>query len=145
MVITIRNRVPSSITLAIRDGGNDISMIQEAHVGVGISGKEGPRAARVTDYSMAQFKFLQRLLFVHGHWNYVRTARYIFFTFWKEMISYSIQALYQKWNGYTGTSLYESDSLVVWNTPIDFLTCHASGHLRAGSIGCNTSRCTRTL
>ena len=57
MVITIRNRVPSSITLAIRDGGNDISMIQEAHVGVGISGKEGLQAARVTDYSIAQFKF----------------------------------------------------------------------------------------
>lgn len=116
MVKKIRHKVPKSITLAIGDGGNDIAMIQEAHVGVGISGKEGLQAARVADYSIAQFRFLQRLLLVHGHWNYVRTAKYILLTFWKEMLFYSIQIMYQRWNGYTGTSLYESDSLTVWNT-----------------------------
>lgn len=116
MVKKIRHKVPGSITLAIGDGGNDVAMIQEAHVGVGISGKEGLQAARVADYSIAQFRFLQRLLFVHGHWNYIRTAKYILLTFWKEMLFYSVQAMYQRWNGYTGTSLYESDSLVVWNT-----------------------------
>jgi phospholipid-translocating ATPase len=116
MVKSIRGKVHNSMTLAIGDGGNDIAMIQEAHVGVGISGKEGLQAARVADYSIAQFRFLQRLLFVHGHWNYVRTAKYILFTFWKEMMFYSVQVLYQRWNGYTGTSLYESDSLAVWNT-----------------------------
>ncbi|KAG0647426.1 phospholipid-transporting ATPase [Hyphodiscus hymeniophilus] len=116
MVKAIRQKIPESMTLAIGDGGNDIAMIQEAHVGVGISGKEGLQAARVADYSIAQFRFLQRLLFVHGHWNYVRTAKYILFTFWKEMMFYSIQVLYQRWNGYTGTSLFESDSLAVWNT-----------------------------
>jgi len=104
------------MTLAIGDGGNDIAMIQEAHVGVGISGKEGLQAARVADYSIAQFRFLQRLLFVHGHWNYIRTAQYVLLTFWKELLFYSIQIIYSKWNGYTGTSLYESDSLTVWNT-----------------------------
>jgi phospholipid-translocating ATPase len=91
-------------------------MIQEAHVGVGISGKEGLQAARIADYSIAQFRFLQRLLFVHGHWNYDRTAKYILSTFWKEMMFYSVQVLYQRWNGYTGTSLYENDSLTVYNT-----------------------------
>jgi len=116
LVRAIRENVRGSITLAIGDGGNDVAMIQEAHVGVGISGKEGLQAARVADYSIAQFRFLQRLLFVHGHWNYVRTAKYILLTFWKEMVFYSVQAMYQRWNGYTGTSLYESDSLVVWNT-----------------------------
>jgi phospholipid-translocating ATPase len=116
MVKKIRHKVPKSITLAIGDGGNDIAMIQEAHVGVGISGKEGLQAARVADYSIAQFRFLQRLLLVHGHWNYVRTAKYILLTFWKEMLFYSMQIMYQRWNGYTGTSLYESDSLTVWNT-----------------------------
>lgn len=116
MVKQIRQKVRGSITLAIGDGGNDIAMIQEAHVGVGISGKEGLQAARVADYSIAQFRFLQRLLLVHGHWNYVRTTKYILFTFWKEMLFYSIQVLYQRWNGYTGTSLFESDSLTVWNT-----------------------------
>ncbi|TVY39580.1 putative phospholipid-transporting ATPase, partial [Lachnellula subtilissima] len=116
MVKNIRHKVPGSITLAIGDGGNDIAMIQEADVGVGISGKEGLQAARVADYSIAQFRFLQRLLLVHGHWNYNRIAQYALATFWKEMLFYCIQLLYQKWNGYTGTSLYENWSLTVWNT-----------------------------
>jgi len=115
-VKNIRRRVRGSITLAIGDGGNDIAMIQEAHVGVGISGKEGLQAARVADYSIAQFRFLQRLLLVHGHWNYARTAKYILITFWKEMVFYCVQVMYQRWNGYTGTSLYENNSLIVWNT-----------------------------
>lgn len=116
MVKAIRNKVSNSVTLAIGDGGNDISMIQEAHVGVGISGKEGLQAARVADFSIAQFRFLQRLLLVHGHWNYIRTAKNILWTFWKEMIFYSIQIMFCRWAGYTGTSLYESDSLTVGNT-----------------------------
>lgn len=116
LVKKIRTKVNKSITLAIGDGANDIAMIQEAHVGIGISGKEGLQAARISDYSIAQFRFLQRLLFVHGHWNYVRTGKYILGTFWKEFLFYMIQAIYQKWNGYTGTSLFESASLTVFNT-----------------------------
>jgi phospholipid-translocating ATPase len=116
LVKRIRTLSPKSITLAIGDGGNDIAMIQEAHVGIGISGKEGLQAARVADYSIAQFRFLERLLLVHGHWLYLRTAKFILLTFWKEMLFYIVQALYQKWNGYTGTSFFESWSLAVWNT-----------------------------
>lgn len=126
LVKKIRTKVNKSLTLAIGDGANDIAMIQEAHVGIGISGKEGLQAARISDYSIAQFRFLQRLLLVHGRWNYVRTGKYILATFWKELMFYLIQALYQKWNGYTGTSLFESTSLTVFNTlftslPVIFL------------------------
>ncbi|CAK7224184.1 drs2 neo1 protein [Sporothrix bragantina] len=116
LVKCIRQRVPSSMTLAIGDGANDIAMIQASHVGIGISGREGLQAARISDYSIAQFRFLQRLLFVHGRWNYSRTGKYILGTFWKEMVFYLVQALYQQFNGYTGTSLYESTSLTVFNT-----------------------------
>lgn len=116
LVKKIRRIVSRSLTLAIGDGANDVAMIKEAHVGIGISGKEGLQAARVADYSIAKFRFLQRLLLVHGHWNYARTAKYVLATFWKEMLFYSAQVMYQRWNGYTGTSLYESDSLAVWNT-----------------------------
>lgn len=116
LVRRIRLKVSKSITLAIGDGANDIAMIQEAHVGVGISGKEGLQAARIADYSIAQFRFLQRLLLVHGRWNYLRTGKYILATFWKEIMFYLIQATYQKWTGYTGTSLFESTSLTVFNT-----------------------------
>ena len=75
LVHAIRRRVNRSVTLAIGDGANDIAMIQEAHVGIGITGKEGLQAARASDYSIAQFRFLNKLLLVHGRWNYVRTCK----------------------------------------------------------------------
>ena len=116
LVNTIRNKVHNAITLAIGDGANDIAMIQEAHVGIGITGKEGLQAARTSDYSIAQFRFLTKLLLVHGRWNYIRTCKYTLGTFWKEMLFYLTQALYQRYAGYTGTSLYESWSLSLFNT-----------------------------
>jgi phospholipid-transporting ATPase len=72
-------RHQSPLTLAIGDGANDVSMIQEAHVGVGISGNEGMQAVRSADYAIAQFRFLQRLLLVHGRWNYKRIALVILY------------------------------------------------------------------
>ncbi len=115
IVKAIRSRVPRAITLAIGDGANDLAMISASHVGVGISGKEGLQAARVADYAVAQFRFLQRLLLVHGRWNYVRTARFYLATFWKEVFFYLPTAMYQRYNGYSGTSLYEMWSLTVLN------------------------------
>ena len=116
LVRTIRTKVQGSVTLAIGDGANDIAMIQEAHVGIGIAGKEGLQAARSSDYSIGQFRFLLKLLLVHGRWNYIRICKYTLGTFWKEMLFYLVQALYQRWNGYTGTSLYEPWSLSMFNT-----------------------------
>ncbi|OQV06702.1 hypothetical protein CLAIMM_11242 isoform 2 [Cladophialophora immunda] len=116
LVRTIRTKVKGSVTLAIGDGANDIAMIQEAHLGIGIAGKEGLQAARTSDYSIAQFRFLLKLLLVHGRWNYVRICKYLLGTLWKEMMFYNAQALYQRWNGYTGTSLYEPWSLSMFNT-----------------------------
>lgn len=123
LVRTVRTRLSRfslqrrhGLTLAIGDGANDLAMIQASHVGIGISGREGLQAARVADYSIAQFRFLQRLLLVHGRWNYVRTAKFIISTFWKEMFFYLPQAQYQRYNGYTGTSLYHEISLTVFNT-----------------------------
>lgn len=116
LVKSIRRFVPESMTLAIGDGANDIGMIQASHVGIGISGREGLQAARIADYSIAQFRFLQKLLFVHGRWNYIRTGKYVLATFWKETFFYLIQAQFQRFNGYTGTSMYESWSLTVFNS-----------------------------
>ena len=114
---TISKRPVTSptLTLAIGDGANDLAMIAEAHVGIGISGREGLQAARVADYAIAQFRFLQRLLLVHGRWNYLRTAKFVLWTFWKEMFFYLPQEIFTRYTGYTGTSLYESWSLTVLN------------------------------
>lgn len=61
------------MTLAVGDGANDVGMIQKAHVGVGLVGKDGTQAARSSDYALRQFSHLQRLLAVHGRWSYLRT------------------------------------------------------------------------
>ena len=67
--------VGHQISLAIGDGANDVAMIQKADVGVGISGNEGLQAANSSDFAIAQFRFLARLLFVHGAWNYMRVSK----------------------------------------------------------------------
>ena len=63
------------ITLSIGDGANDVSMIQAAHVGVGISGMEGMQAVMASDFAIAQFRFLTDLLLVHGRWSYLRICK----------------------------------------------------------------------
>ena len=75
-----------SLLLAIGDGANDVSMIQAAHVGVGISGMEGMQAARSADVSIGQFKFLKKLLLVHGAWSYQRLSNAILYSFYKILL-----------------------------------------------------------
>ncbi|KAM0186114.1 hypothetical protein ACHAPI_011892 [Fusarium lateritium] len=100
------------LTLAVGDGANDVPMILTASVGVGISGRESQQASRVADFSISQFRFLARLMLVHGRWNYHRTTRFILVTFWKELIFYFPQAIFQAETGSTGTSLYHSQALM---------------------------------
>ncbi|KAL6960593.1 putative phospholipid-transporting ATPase 8 [Sarracenia purpurea var. burkii] len=73
------------VTLAIGDGANDVGMLQEAHIGVGISGVEGMQAVMSSDYAIAQFRFLERLLLVHGHWCYRRISIMICYFFYKNI------------------------------------------------------------
>lgn len=74
------------ITLSIGDGANDVAMIQEAHVGVGIAGEEGRQAVMSSDYAIGQFRFLTRLVLVHGRWSYRRLAETIANFFYKASV-----------------------------------------------------------
>jgi len=74
------------MTLSIGDGANDVAMIQEADVGVGIAGEEGRQAVMSSDFAIGQFRFLQRLVLVHGRWSYRRLAETISNFFYKNMI-----------------------------------------------------------
>ena len=103
------------VTLAIGDGANDVAMIKEAHVGIGISGREGLQAARSSDYSISRFRFLGRLLLVHGHWSYIRVTKFIVASFYKVIMFYLIQLLYQFFDGFSGTTLFESWTLAGYN------------------------------
>lgn len=73
-------------TLAIGDGANDVSMIQMADVGVGISGQEGMQAVMASDFTLSRFKFLEKLLLNHGFWSYDRLARMILYFFYKNAV-----------------------------------------------------------
>ncbi|CAI5704661.1 unnamed protein product [Peronospora farinosa] len=85
IVELVREFEPESVTLAIGDGANDVAMIQAAHIGVGISGQEGAQAVNASDYALAQFRFLQRLLFVHGRWAYRRVAKLMSYMLYKNV------------------------------------------------------------
>ncbi|KAK3281984.1 hypothetical protein CYMTET_10263 [Cymbomonas tetramitiformis] len=84
--VTMLVKEDGMITLGIGDGANDVGMIQAAHVGVGISGQEGMQAALASDYAIGQFRFLGRLLLVHGRYSYKRIARMITYFFYKNVV-----------------------------------------------------------
>ncbi|GKV04321.1 hypothetical protein SLEP1_g16490 [Rubroshorea leprosula] len=85
IVDMIKSRT-DDLTLAIGDGANDVSMIQMADVGVGICGQEGRQAVMASDFAMGQFRFLKRLLLVHGHWNYQRVAYLVLYNFYRNAV-----------------------------------------------------------
>lgn len=115
MVVKLVKRHLKALLLAIGDGANDVSMIQAAHVGVGISGMEGQQAARSADVSIGQFRFLQRLLLVHGSWSYNRLSRAILYSFYKNIALYLTQFWYVFYNGFSGMSIYESWTVTFYN------------------------------
>lgn len=73
-IVRIMKNETGSLTLSIGDGGNDVAMIQESHVGIGIFGKEGKQAALSSDFSITEFKHLKNLMFWHGRLGYNRTS-----------------------------------------------------------------------
>eukprot|EP00741_Cyanophora_paradoxa_P018391 tig00000204_g17756.t1 len=114
-VVRLVRRAERAITLAIGDGANDVGMIQAAHVGVGISGKEGMQAVLASDFAIAQFRFLRRLLFVHGRWSYKRTVKLILYSFYKNNI---ICWLFFWWtirNGWSGQTLFDGWTQGLYN------------------------------
>ena len=71
-VVSLIQQHTGKRTAAIGDGGNDVSMIQAADVGIGIVGKEGKQASLAADWSFTQFCHVSRLLLVHGRNSYKR-------------------------------------------------------------------------
>ncbi|XP_042474328.1 probable phospholipid-transporting ATPase 4 isoform X1 [Zingiber officinale] len=102
-------------TLAIGDGANDVGMIQEADIGVGISGVEGMQAVMASDFSISQFRFLERLLLVHGHWCYKRIAQMICYFFYKN-IAFGLTIFYfEAYTGFSGQSVYDDWYMLLFN------------------------------
>uniref|UniRef100_H0XU14 Phospholipid-transporting ATPase n=1 Tax=Otolemur garnettii TaxID=30611 RepID=H0XU14_OTOGA len=105
----------SAITLAIGDGANDVGMIQTAHVGVGISGNEGMQATNNSDYAIAQFSYLEKLLLVHGAWNYLRVTKCILYCFYKNVVLYVVELWFTFSNGFSGQIIFERWCISLYN------------------------------
>eukprot|EP01147_Barroeca_monosierra_P007745 gene7745-624_t len=104
-----------AMTLAIGDGANDVSMIQMAHIGVGISGQEGMQAVMASDFAIAQFRFLVKLMLVHGHWSYDRIANMILYFFYKNSCLVWVIFYFQLFAGFSGQPAIEQMYLQTYN------------------------------
>ncbi|RPB27513.1 phospholipid-translocating P-type ATPase [Terfezia boudieri ATCC MYA-4762] len=103
------------MTLSIGDGANDVAMIQEADVGVGIAGVEGRAAVMSSDYAIGQFRFLGRLVLVHGRWSYHRLAEMVANFFYKNIVWTVALFWYQLYNSFDGSYLFEYTYILLYN------------------------------
>ncbi|XP_068181058.1 phospholipid-transporting ATPase IG isoform X1 [Antennarius striatus] len=115
IVKMVKNSKGCPITLSIGDGANDVSMILEAHVGIGIKGKEGRQAVRNSDYAIPKLKHLKKLLLAHGHLYYVRISHLVQYFFYKNLCFILPQFLYQFFCGYSQQPLYDAAYLTMYN------------------------------
>ena len=115
VVKMMKNYNPNSKTLAIGDGGNDVSMIMEAHIGVGIYGEEGLRAVQNSDYAIGEFRILHDLLLFHGRTNYIRNAQCIIYFFYKNFVFTFLQFVYGFYCNFTGQTIIDDWFITLFN------------------------------
>ncbi|XP_072462880.1 phospholipid-transporting ATPase FetA-like isoform X4 [Notamacropus eugenii] len=114
-VVELVRKYKPVVTLAIGDGANDVSMIKAAHIGVGISGQEGMQAMLASDFSFAQFRFLQRLLFVHGRWSYIRMCKFLRYFFYKNFTFTLVHFWYGFFSGFSAQTVYDEWFIALYN------------------------------
>ena len=115
VVKMMKNFDTQGITLAIGDGGNDVPMIMEAHIGVGIYGEEGLRAVQSSDYAMGEFKFLRELLFSHGRMNNVKNSECIHYFFYKNFVETFGHFIFGFYNNFTGQTIIDDWFITLYN------------------------------
>ncbi|CAJ1074205.1 probable phospholipid-transporting ATPase VD isoform X2 [Xyrichtys novacula] len=103
------------MALAVGDGANDVSMIQVADVGIGISGQEGMQAVMSSDFAVSRFKHLRKLLLVHGRWCYSRLANMILYFIYKNVMYVNLLFWYQFFCGFSGSVMTNSWVLIFFN------------------------------
>uniref|UniRef100_A0A8D0AL03 Phospholipid-transporting ATPase n=1 Tax=Sander lucioperca TaxID=283035 RepID=A0A8D0AL03_SANLU len=114
-VVQLVKKYKQAVTLAIGDGANDVSMIKAAHIGVGISGQEGMQAVLSSDYSFAQFRYLQRLLLVHGRWSYLRMCKFLQYFFYKNFTFTFVHFWYAFFCGFSAQTVYDEWFITLYN------------------------------
>eukprot|EP01063_Lacrimia_lanifica_P031426 TRINITY_DN5178_c0_g1_i3.p1 TRINITY_DN5178_c0_g1~~TRINITY_DN5178_c0_g1_i3.p1 ORF type:complete len:1449 (+),score=423.25 TRINITY_DN5178_c0_g1_i3:68-4348(+) len=120
-IVTLFQRETGETALAIGDGANDATMISAATVGIGIIGLEGSQAELASDYAIPRFRFLKRLLAVHGRYAIYRNARCVCFSFYKNIVLSLCMVFYAFYSAFSGMSVFDSWLLAIKNTLFDFL------------------------
>ncbi|XP_065590577.1 phospholipid-transporting ATPase VB [Cyrtonyx montezumae] len=115
MVVKLVRRQLKVLTLSIGDGANDVSMIQAADVGIGISGQEGMQAVMASDFAISRFKHLKKLLLVHGHWCYARMAKMVIYFFYKNVSYVNLLFWYQFFCGFSGNTMIDYWQMIFFN------------------------------
>ncbi|XP_056428190.1 probable phospholipid-transporting ATPase IM isoform X2 [Hyla sarda] len=126
-VVELVKKYKKAVTLAIGDGANDISMIKSAHIGVGISGQEGMQAVLASDYSFAQFRYLQRLLLVHGRWSYFRMCKFLCYFFYKNFAFTLVHFWFGFFCGFSAQTVYDQWFITLFNIVYTSLPVLAMG------------------
>jgi len=129
VVKLMKNYDKTKITLAIGDGGNDVSMIMEAHIGIGIYGEEGLRAAQSSDYAIGEFQVLRRLLFFHGFLNLMRNSIMVIYFFYKNFVFTIIHFFYGFLNDFSGQTIIEDWFISLFNLLFTSIPLAARGIL----------------
>ncbi|XP_078483950.1 phospholipid-transporting ATPase ID [Ciona intestinalis] len=114
-VVELVKKNKKAVTLAIGDGANDVSMIKAAHIGVGISGEEGTQAVLSADFAFGQFRYLERLLLVHGRWSYMRMCKFFGYFFYKNFAFTLVHFWFGFFNGLTAQSAYDDLFVTLYN------------------------------
>lgn len=115
VVKMMKNYEPNAVTLAIGDGGNDVSMIMEAHIGIGIYGEEGMRAVQSGDYAIGEFKILHDLLLFHGRVNYIRNSEVVLYFFYKNFVFTIVQFFFGFYNNFSGQTIIDDWFITLFN------------------------------
>ncbi|KAJ2326813.1 putative aminophospholipid-translocase [Coemansia sp. RSA 2611] len=115
-IVRLLQRHTRARVLAVGDGGNDVSMIQAADVGVGLVGREGKQASLAADFSVLQFSYLGRLLLWHGRNSYKRSAKLAQFVIHRGLIISIMQVVFSALFYFAPIALFQGMLLVGYTT-----------------------------
>jgi len=118
LVVRLMKGGTGKVCLSIGDGANDVSMLQEAHIGVGIWGEEGTQAARNSDYAIRLFRHLAKLLTVHGRYSMLRNGCMVEYSFYKNLAMFMCHIWYGFFCQFSAQTFLDDWMMALYNTLI---------------------------
>ncbi|CCW66689.1 unnamed protein product [Phytomonas sp. Hart1] len=113
-IVSLFQKKTGLAALAVGDGANDVSMILESRIGVSIMGLEGSQAELASDYAIPKFRFLKRLLMVHGRFSIYRDSHCILYSIYKNVILVIGLYTYCFYSAFSGVSFIDSWLLALY-------------------------------